>query len=441
MVETRRRRAPAMSPDERRAVIVAATLPLLVEHGTAVTTRQIATASGIAEGTVFRAFADKQELLWACLHAAFDPGSPVRALAKIPSELPIRERLLRASATVAEHWDRAMQVGQAVRSGCPGPPGGAWGPSGGVASSGPADAVDVSKTFGAVTALDGVSVSVARGSVHGLLGHNGAGKTTLVDVLTTLRPPTGGNATVAGFDVVRAAAEVRRRIGVTGQFASVDEDLTGTQNLVLVGRLLGASRRQAAQRAAELLELFGLAEAADRPAKDYSGGMRRRLDLASSLTGHPDVVFLDEPTTGLDPESRLGMWDVVRTLVAGGTTVLLTTQYLEEADQLADAITVLSHGRVIAAGTAAELKTRVGRRTVSATLALATDIGPALDTLRRAGLDPLQAGRTLTAPVDSSRALAVEVRALDEAGIEADELGLHEPTLDDVYLTLTGANS
>ena len=302
------------------------------------------------------------------------------------------------------------------------------------------DAVDVSKTFGAVTALDGVSVSVRRGSVHGLLGHNGAGKTTLVDVLTTLRPPTGGTATVAGFDVVRAAAEVRRRIGVTGQFASVDEDLTGTQNLVLLGRLLGASRRQAAQRAAELLDLFGLAEAADRPAKGYSGGMRRRLDLASSLMGHPDVVFLDEPTTGLDPESRLGMWDVVRTLVAGGTTVLLSTQYLEEADQLADAITVLSHGRVIAAGTAAELKTRVGRRTVSATLALATDIGPALDTLRRAGLDPLQAGRTLTAPVDSSRALAVVVRALDEAGIEADELGLHEPTLDDVYLTLTGAN-
>ena len=302
------------------------------------------------------------------------------------------------------------------------------------------DAVDVSKTFGAVTALDGVSVSVRRGSVHGLLGHNGAGKTTLVDVLTTLRPPTGGTATVAGFDVVRAAAEVRRRIGVTGQFASVDEDLTGTQNLVLLGRLLGASRRQAAQRAAELLELFGLAEAADRPAKGYSGGMRRRLDLASSLMGHPDVVFLDEPTTGLDPESRLGMWDVVRALVAGGTTVLLSTQYLEEVDQLADAITVLSHGRVIAAGTAAELKTRVGRRTVSATLALATDIEPALRTLRRSGLDPLQAGRTLTAPVDSSRALAVVVRALDEAGIEADELGLHEPTLDDVYRTLTGAN-
>ncbi len=303
------------------------------------------------------------------------------------------------------------------------------------------DAVDVSKTFGALTALDRVSVAVPRGSVHGLLGHNGAGKTTLVDVLTTLRPPTGGTATVAGFDVVRAAAEVRRRIGVTGQFASVDEDLTGTQNLVLLARLLGASRRQAAQRAAELLELFGLAEAAGRPAKGYSGGMRRRLDLASSLMGYPDVVFLDEPTTGLDPESRLGMWEVVRTLAAGGTTVLLSTQYLEEADQLADAITVLSHGRVIETGTAAELKTRVGRRTVSATLALAADIGPALDTLRRAGLDPLPAGRTLTVPVDSSRALVVVVRALDEAGIEADELGLHEPTLDDVYLTLTGANS
>jgi ABC-2 type transport system ATP-binding protein len=301
------------------------------------------------------------------------------------------------------------------------------------------DAVEVRKTFGDVTALDGVSVAVPAGTVHGLLGHNGAGKTTLVNVLTTLFAPTGGSAAVAGFDVVRDAAEVRRRIGVTGQFASVDEDLTGTQNLVLLGRLLGAGRREASQRAAELLELFGLAEAANRPAQGYSGGMRRKLDLASSLVGRPDVVFLDEPTTGLDPESRLGMWDVVLTLVAGGTTVLLTTQYLDEADRLADTITVLAQGQVVAAGTAAELKDRVGRRTVSATLAVAADIGPALDTLRRAGLEPLQSGRTLTAAVESSRALAVVVRALDDAGIEADELGLHEPTLDDVYLTLTGA--
>ncbi|HVE96912.1 MAG TPA: ATP-binding cassette domain-containing protein [Pseudonocardiaceae bacterium] len=301
------------------------------------------------------------------------------------------------------------------------------------------DAVEVHKTFGDVTALDGVSVAVPTGTVHGLLGHNGAGKTTLVNVLTTLFAPTGGSAAVAGFDVVRDAAEVRRRIGVTGQFASVDEDLTGTQNLVLLGRLLGAGRREAIRRAAELLELFGLAEAADRPAQGYSGGMRRKLDLASSLVGRPDVVFLDEPTTGLDPESRLGMWDVVRNLAAGGTTVLLTTQYLDEADRLADAITVLAQGQVVAAGTAAELKDRVGRRTVSATLAVAADIGPALDTLRRAGLEPLQSGRTLTAAVESSRALAVVVRALDDAGIEADELGLHEPTLDDVYLTLTGA--
>ncbi|MGQ0779443.1 MAG: ATP-binding cassette domain-containing protein [Pseudonocardiales bacterium] len=303
------------------------------------------------------------------------------------------------------------------------------------------DAVDVRKTFGNVIALDGVSVGVRAGTVHGLLGHNGAGKTTLVNVLTTLFPPTGGTATVAGFDVVRDGAQVRRRIGVTGQFASVDEDLTGTQNLVMLGRLLGASRRDATRRAAELLELFGLAEAADRTAEGYSGGMRRHLDLASSLVGHPDVVFLDEPTTGLDPESRLGMWDVVRTLVDGGTTVLLTTQYLEEADRLADSITVLSQGKVVAAGTAAELKSRIGRRTVSATLAAAADIGPALVTLRRAGLDPLQSGRTLIAPVESSRALAVVVRALDDAGIEAAELGLHEPTLDDVYLTLTGARS
>ncbi len=301
-------------------------------------------------------------------------------------------------------------------------------------------ASELRKTFGDVTALDGVSVAVPQGSVHGLLGHNGAGKTTLVNVLTTLLPPTGGTASVAGFDVVRDAAEVRGRIGVTGQFASVDEDLTGTQNLVLLGRLLGASRRQATARATELLELFGLAEAAGRTAKGYSGGMRRKLDLASSLVGRPDVVFLDEPTTGLDPESRIGMWDVVRTLVDGGTTVLLTTQYLEEADRLADAITVLSSGRVVAAGTAAELKARIGRRTVSATLAAAVDVDPALDVLRRAGLDPLRSGRTLTAPVDSSRQLAVVVRALDEAGIEADELGLHEPTLDDVYLTLTASS-
>jgi len=303
------------------------------------------------------------------------------------------------------------------------------------------DARDLRKTFGEVTALDGVSVTVPQGSVHGLLGHNGAGKTTLVNVLTTLFPPTGGTASVAGFDVVRDAAEVRGRIGVTGQFASVDEDLTGTQNLVLLGRLLGASRRQATARAAELLELFGLAEAADRAADGYSGGMRRRLDLASSLVGHPDVVFLDEPTAGLDLESRLGMWDVVRTLVDGGTTVLLTTQYLEEADRLADAITVLSQGRVIAAGTAAELKARIGRRTVSATLAAAADVDPAFDALRRVGFEPLRSGRTLTAPVESSRQLAVVVRALDEAGIEADELGLHEPTLDDVYLTLTASMS
>jgi ABC-2 type transport system ATP-binding protein len=301
------------------------------------------------------------------------------------------------------------------------------------------DAVEVRKTFGDVTALDWVSVAVPTGTVHGLLGHNGAGKTTLINVLTTLFAPTGGSAAVAGFDVVRDAAEVRRRIGVTGQFASVDEDLTGTQNLVLLGRLLGAGRREASQRAAELLELFGLAEAANRPAQGYSGGMRRKLDLASSLVGRPDVVFLDEPTTGLDPESRLGMWDVVRSLVAGGTTVLLTTQYLDEADRLADTITVLAQGKVVAAGTAAQLKDRVGRRTVSATLSAAADIGPALDTLRRAGLEPLQSGRTLTAAVGSSRALAVVVRALDDAGIEADELGLHEPTLDDVYLTLTGA--
>jgi ABC-2 type transport system ATP-binding protein len=288
-------------------------------------------------------------------------------------------------------------------------------------------------------ALDEVSLAVPAGTVLGLLGHNGAGKTTLVNLLTTVLPPTSGRATVAGFDVAREPARVRSRVGVTGQFASVDDDLTGSQNLVLVARLLGAGRREARVRADELLQLFDLTDAATRKVKTYSGGMRRRLDLATSLVGRPQVVFLDEPTTGLDLTSRLALWDVVEDLTAAGTTVVLTTQYLDEADRLADSITVLSKGSVVASGTAAELKARVGRRTVTATLADAADVAPALAALRRAGLEPVPDDRTLTAPVNSSRQLAVVVRALDEAGVEADELALHEPTLDDVYLALAGA--
>ncbi|HEY0453938.1 ATP-binding cassette domain-containing protein [Actinophytocola sp.] len=296
----------------------------------------------------------------------------------------------------------------------------------------------VSKTFGDVIALDGVSLTVPRGTVLGLLGHNGAGKTTLVNVLTTMLPPTSGSARVAGYDVVGQANQVRGRIGLTGQFAAVDEGLSGTDNLVLIARLLGASRREAKARAEELLDLFDLTAAAGRPARTYSGGMRRRLDLAASLVGQPDVIFLDEPTTGLDPVSRIGLWEIVENLVGDGTTVLLTTQYLDEADRLADAITVLADGRIVAAGTAAELKAQVGRRAVHVTLAAPADAPVAMGSLERAGLKPVhdEPQNAVTAPVQASTDLAVVVRALDEAGIEVAELALTEPSLDDVYLAL-----
>jgi ABC-2 type transport system ATP-binding protein len=298
------------------------------------------------------------------------------------------------------------------------------------------EATDVGKAFGAQKALDGVSVAVPKGSVLGLLGHNGAGKTTLVNVLTTMLPPDSGHAKVAGFDVVAQAHQVRSRIGLTGQFAAVDEQLSGLDNLILIARLLGASPREARARGAELLELFGLADAAKRPSRTYSGGMRRRLDLAASLVGHPEVIFLDEPTTGLDPASRLGLWEIVENLVTDGTAVLLTTQYLDEADRLADSITVLAQGKVVAAGTSTELKAQVGQRTVTVTLADASDVAKATGALERAGLQPVPAANTLTAPVTSSREIATVVRALDEVGLEATELALGEPTLDDVYLTL-----
>jgi ABC-2 type transport system ATP-binding protein len=303
------------------------------------------------------------------------------------------------------------------------------------------EAINVTKTFGKVKALDDVSIEVAEGSVMGLLGHNGAGKTTLVNVLTTMLPPTSGTARVAGFDVTKDGHQIRSRIGLTGQFAAVDEELTGRDNLVLIARLLGATKAEARQRADELMELFDLSDAAKRLAKTYSGGMRRRLDLSASLVGHPDVIFLDEPTTGLDPASRVGMWQIVESLVDDGTTVLLTTQYLDEADRLADSITVLAGGKVVAAGTAAQLKSQVGQRSVSATLADNSEADRAVAVLRKAGLEPAYDPyrRTITSPVTASAQLATVVRALDDASIEVAELALGEPTLDDVYLAL--ANS
>lgn len=306
------------------------------------------------------------------------------------------------------------------------------------------EAHGVGMEFGTVRALDSVTLSARRGSVLALLGHNGAGKTTLVGILSAALRPSRGRALVAGFDVAAEARQVRRRIGLTGQYASVDGRLSGRENLVLLARLLGAGRRGARARADELLELFGLQHVAARRAATYSGGLRRRLDLAASLVGHPEVVFLDEPTTGLDPASRLNLWEIVEDLVAQGATVLLTTQYLDEADRLADSIAVLSAGAVIAEGTAAELKSRVGRRTV--TVVLDPEDEPALAgaALARAGFEPVSGAERsmLVLPIDASRDIAAVVRALDQVGVEAAELSFGEPGLDDVYLALaadTGA--
>ncbi|GAA4086632.1 ATP-binding cassette domain-containing protein [Actinomadura miaoliensis] len=296
------------------------------------------------------------------------------------------------------------------------------------------------RRFGAVRALEDVTLSAPRGSVLGLLGHNGAGKTTLVNILATLCRPSAGTARVAGFDVVGQARQVRRRIGVTGQFAAVDEQICGRDNLVLIARLLGAGRAEARRRADELLERFGLTAAAGRAVRGYSGGMRRRLDLAASLTGRPEVLFLDEPTTGLDPESRLTTWDVVRDLVRDGTTVVLTTQYLDEADRLADTVTVLADGRVIASGAPADLKAKAGGRTAAVRPADAGDVPLAEAALRRRGLRTHRDAAAVSVPVPAASGdLGLIVRALDEAPIGPYELALTEPTLDDVYLSLMGA--
>jgi ABC-2 type transport system ATP-binding protein len=293
-----------------------------------------------------------------------------------------------------------------------------------------------------VRALDGIDLRVAEGTVLGLLGPNGAGKTTTVRILATLLKPDAGHATVAGFDVVRQAQELRSVIGLSGQFAAVDENLTGRENLRMFGRLYQLKGEIARRRADELLDQFDLTDAADRVVKTYSGGMRRRLDLGSALIGHPRLLFLDEPTTGLDPRSRLGMWDVIRSLVREGTTLLLTTQYLEEADELADTIAVVDHGRIIARGTADELKAQVGGERIEVVVRDRAAIGPARELLARdAGDDTTldEHTRKLTVPAHGGAQTLVQVvRDFDEAGIHIDDISLRRPTLDDVFLSLTG---
>ncbi|OLF18061.1 ATP-binding cassette domain-containing protein [Actinophytocola xanthii] len=293
--------------------------------------------------------------------------------------------------------------------------------------------------FGETRALDGVDLAVPSGTVLGLLGPNGAGKTTAVRILTTLLRPDAGRAEVCGYDVVREAHQVRQLIGLTGQYASVDEMLTGTENLLLIGRLLGLTRPLAKRRARELLERFGLADAAGRAAKTYSGGMRRRLDLAASLVASPRVLFLDEPTTGLDPRSRLDLWQIIRDLVADGVTVLLTTQYLDEADQLASRIAVVDHGRVIAEGTPAELKARTGAQPLVVRPADPADLPTVLRIVGDlSDTAPAVEGTVVTATVADPAVLPAVVRRLDDANVLVAELALRDVSLDEVFLALTG---
>jgi oleandomycin transport system ATP-binding protein len=295
------------------------------------------------------------------------------------------------------------------------------------------------KRFGDTTALAGVDLAVRTGSVLGLLGPNGAGKTTAVRVLATLLRPDAGHATVGGYDVVRQAHQVRQLIGLTGQFASVDEALTGAENLLLIGRLLGIPRVQAKVRARELLTQFHLEDAADRAAKTYSGGMRRRLDVAASLVGRPRVLYLDEPTTGLDPRSRIELWDLVRDLVAEGASVLLTTQYLDEADQLADEIAVVDHGRVIATGAPDELKAKTGAQTLAVRPADPADLPTVVSVVSElARSEPDVHNNLVTVAVTDAAVMPAVVRRLDDAGVALTELELRRSSLNEVFLALTG---
>ncbi|GFM17503.1 daunorubicin resistance ABC transporter ATPase subunit [Mycobacterium sp. PO1] len=302
------------------------------------------------------------------------------------------------------------------------------------------EAIDLVKRFGDHTAVDGVSFAVPAGTVLGLLGPNGAGKTTTVRMMTTLTEPTAGTARVAGHDVRTDPDAVRRNMGLTGQVATVDELLTGRENIRMIGGLYGIRRRDLALLGEQLLEQFSLTDAGDRVVRSYSGGMRRRLDLAVSLLASPPVLFLDEPTTGLDPRSRSELWDVLRGLVAQGTTLLLTTQYLEEADQLADNIVVIDRGRIIAEGSPRELKQQAGRASLVVTVTAGADVAAAETLLRRTGAEVFvdHAARQLTAAADGIDDMIQVAGRLRDSGIGVDDIGLSRPSLDDVFLTLTG---
>jgi len=301
----------------------------------------------------------------------------------------------------------------------------------------------LTKHFGKTAALSGIDLAVERGTVYGLLGPNGAGKTTAVRILATLLQPDAGRAWVDGFDVLQQPAAVRGRIGLAGQYAAVDEMLTGRANLEMIGRLYRMTGKQARARAVELLEQFGLTDAAGRAVKTYSGGMRRRLDLAASIVATPPVLFLDEPTTGLDPRSRADMWDLLKAMVSGGTTVLLTTQYLDEADQLAGRIAVIDHGRVVAEGTPAQLKESLGGGRIDVVVRDSERLSDSARLVQLNGVEPLiePALRRITIQIDDGAGALVEiVRRLDAAGIAIDDIALRRPTLDDVFLQLTGSS-